>query len=208
MGNLIMRYSFKAAAIAGIALSVGLANTAMAFEPGDWLIRAGYTHVDPKSDNHAIVSVDGAGSLGLNFTYMMTDIWAIEVLAAYPFEHDIALIGGPKVGSTKHLPPTVSVQYHFRPTESFQPYWGIGVNYTNFFSEETTGALEGTNLSLGDSWGLAGQLGFDVMLNDSWFLNLDARYIQIDSKAKLDGANLGTVEIDPWVYSATIGYRF
>ena len=204
-----MKKSIKVVTIAGIALGLGVANTAVAFEPGDWLIRAGYTYVDPKSDNHDIVSVDGAGSLGLNFTYMMTDIWGLEVLAAYPFEHDIELKGTDiKVGSTKHLPPTVSIQYHFRPTEKFQPYWGVGINYTNFFSEKTTGPLEGTNLKLGDSWGFAGQLGFDTMLNDDWFLNFDVRYIDIESEAKLDGAGLGKVEIDPWVYSFMIGYRF
>lgn len=198
----------KTATVAGVALSLGLANTAVAFEPGDWLVRVGASYVDPKSDNHDVVSVESASSLTFNFTYMMTDIWAVEVLAAYPFKHDIELQDGTKVGSTKHLPPTVALQYHFRPTEKFQPYLGLGINYTNFFSEKTTGPLEGTNLSLGDSWGLAGQIGFDVMMNDNWFLNADARYIGIETKAKLDGASLGKVEIDPWVFSANVGFRF
>ena len=203
-----MLNKLKTAAVAGIALSMGLANTAVAFEPGDWLIRVGATNVDPKSNNHEVVSVDSAASLSLNFTYMMTDIWAVEVLAAYPFEHDIYLVDGSKVASTKHLPPTVSLQYHFMPTSKFQPYVGLGINYTNFFSEKTMGALEGTNLSLGDSWGLAGQIGFDVMIGDNWFLNLDARYIGIETKAKLDGASIGTVKIDPMVYGGHVGFRF
>lgn len=203
-----MLNKLKTAAVAGIALSMGLANTAIAFEPGDWLIRAGVTNVDPKSNNHEIVSVDSAASLSLNFTYMMTDVWAVEVLAAYPFEHDIYLVDGPKVGSTKHLPPTVSLQYHFMPTSKFQPYVGVGINYTNFFSEKTTGPLTGSNLSLGDSWGLAGQIGFDVMIGDNWFLNLDARYMNIETKAKLDGTSIGTVKIDPMVYGGHVGFRF
>ena len=203
-----MLNKLKTAAVAGIALSMGLANTAVAFEPGDWLIRVGATNVDPKSNNHEVVSVDSAASLSLNFTYMMTDIWAVEVLAAYPFEHDIYLVDGSKVASTKHLPPTVSLQYHFMPTSKFQPYVGLGINYTNFFSEKTMGALEGTNLSLGDSWGLAGQIGFDVMIGDNWFLNLDARYIGIETKAKLNGDSIGTVEIDPMVYGGHVGFRF
>lgn len=203
-----MLNKFKTAAAVGVALSLGLANTAVAFEPGDWLVRVGASNVDPRSNNSEIVSVDSAASLTFNFSYMMTDVWAVEVLAAYPFKHDISLVGGPKVGSTKQLPPTVSLQYHFRPTEKLQPYLGLGINYTNFFSEKTTGLLEGTNLSLGDSWGLAGQIGFDVIFNDNWFLNLDARYIGIESKAKLDGVSLGKVEIDPWVYGAHVGFRF
>ncbi|RLE23923.1 MAG: hypothetical protein DRJ50_05450, partial [Actinobacteria bacterium] len=110
--------------------------------------------------------------------------------------------------STKHLPPTVSLQYHFMPTSKFQPYVGVGINYTNFFSEKTTGPLTGSNLSLGDSWGLAGQIGFDVMIGENWFLNLDARYMNIETKARLDGTSIGTVKIDPMVYGGHVGFRF
>lgn len=198
----------KTALCAVAALSMGLANTAMAFEPGDWLIRAGASYVKPASDNSDIVSVEPATSFSFNFTYMMTDIWAIEVLAAYPFKHDIELLDGTKVGSTKHLPPTVSLQYHFRPTEALQPYLGLGFNYTNFFDEKTTGPLEGSDLNLGDSWGLAGQIGFDYLMNDNWLFNMDARYIDIDTKAKLNGNSLTSVNIDPWVFSVNLGYRF
>ena len=203
-----MQTKLKTALCVGFALSMGIANTATAFEPGDWLVRVGASNVSPKSNNHEIVSVDSAASLTLNFTYMMTDVWAVEVLAAYPFKHDIELLDGTKVGSTKHLPPTVSLQYHFMPTAKFQPYLGIGINYTNFFSEKTTGPLEGLHLGLDPSWGLAGQIGFDVLLNDNWFLNLDARYINIETKAKLAGASLGKVKIDPMVYGAHVGFRF
>ena len=203
-----MKFRVKTALLAGAALSMGFAGTAVAFEPGDWLIRAGASYVNPASDNHDIVSVESATSFTFNVSYMMTDVWALELLAAYPFKHDIELLDGTKAGSTKQLPPTFSLQYHFRPTEQFQPYVGVGLNYTNFSSEETTGPLEGTDLNLGDSWGLAGQIGFDVLFNDDWFFNLDVRYIDIDTKATLDNVSLGKVEVDPWVYGVHIGYRF
>ena len=134
--------------------------------------------------------------------------WAVELLAAYPFEHDIYLIDGPEVGSTKHLPPTVSLQYHFLPDAKFQPYVGLGVNYTDFFSEKLYGEAEGSSLSLESSWGWAGEVGADIMLNEQWFLNLNLRYIDIDSDAKVDGRPFGKVEIDPWVYGAHVGFRF
>jgi outer membrane protein len=194
--------------LAGIALSVGFAGSATAFEPGDWLIRAGASSVNPVSDNSEIVSVESATSMTFNVSYMMTDVWALELLAAYPFKHDIELLDGTKVASTKQLPPNLSIQYHFNPTEKFQPYLGLGINYTNFFSTKTTGPLVDSELSLGDSWGLAGQIGFDMLLNDDWFFNLDARYLGIDTKATLDDASLGKVEIDPWVFGAHIGFRF
>ena len=203
-----MKFNMKTALSAGIALSLGFAGTAAAYEPGDWLVRVGASYVTPASDNHETVSVEAATSATINFTYMMTDCWALELLAAYPFKHDLELQDGTKIGSTEHLPPTLSLQYHFRPTEQFQPYIGVGLNYTNFFSEKTSGPLTGTDLSLGDSWGIAGQIGFDVLFNDDWFFNLDIRYIDIDTKATLDGASLGKVEVDPWVFGGHIGFRF
>jgi len=184
------------------------ANTAQAMDQGDWLIRFGASQVDPKSSNHPAVSVDSATSATFNFTYMMTANWAVEVLAAYPFEHDIYLVDGPEVGSTKHLPPTVSLQYHFLPDATFQPYVGLGVNYTDFFSEKLYGALEGATLSLDSSWGLAGEVGADIMLGETWFLNVNLRYIGIETDATVNGEPFGKVTIDPWVYGAHLGFRF
>lgn len=203
-----MQFRMNRILIAGIALGLGFSGTAAAFEPGDWLIRAGASYVAPASDNHETVSVESATSATFNVSYMMTDCWALELLAAYPFKHDLELQDGTKIGSTKQLPPTLSLQYHFRPSETLQPYVGIGLNFTSFFDEKTTGPIAGTDLNLGDSWGLEGELGLDIMLNDKVFLNMDVRYIDIDTKAELDGVSLGKVKIDPWVYSANIGFRF
>ncbi len=188
--------------------TVTAVSTANAMDQGDWLVRAGASYVDPKSNNSEIVSVDSATGFTFNFTYMMTDSWAVELLAAYPFKHDIELLDGTKVGSTKHLPPTLSLQYHWAPNSTFQPYVGVGLNYTRFSSEKTTGPLEGVDLSLGGSWGLAGEIGADFMLNDQWFLNGSIRYIDIETKAKLDGASIGKVNISPWVYGVHVGFRF
>jgi outer membrane protein len=203
-----MKFRVRTAVLVGTALSMGFAGTAMAFEPGDWLVRVGASYVSPASDNSDIVSVESDTSVTFNFSYMMTDVWALEVLAAVPFKHDIELLNGTKVGSTKLLPPTVSLQYHFMPTEKFQPYLGVGINFTHFSSEKTIGDLEGVDLNLGDSWGLAGQAGFDVLFNDNWFFNLDIRYIDIDTKARLDGLSIGKVEVDPWIFGGHIGFRF
>ena len=196
-------------ALVSIALlAAAAANTALAMDQGDWLVRFGVSNVDPKSNNHPAVSVDSGTSATINFTYMMTANWGVEVLAAYPFEHDIYLVGGPKVGSTKHLPPTVSLQYHFLPDAKFQPYVGFGVNYTHFFSEKLFGDLEGATLDLDGSWGFAGEIGADIMLSETWFLNGSLRYIGIESDAKVNGDAFGKVKIDPWVYGVHLGFRF
>lgn len=201
----------KSKALLGIFTWVALtfSSTAMAVEKGDWIARFGWASVSPKSDNHDIVSVDSASSLAVNLSYMLSNNLAIEVLAAYPFEHDIRLAGGgDKVATTEHLPPTVSAQWHFMPDNPFKPYVGLGVNYTAFFSTKTTGDLEGTVLKLGSSWGLAAEIGADIMMGDTWMLNVNARYIGIETEAKLDGRSLGDVAIDPYVYTLAVGFKF
>ena len=200
----------KSKALLGIfaLLSLTFTSTAMAVEKGDWIARFGWASVNPKSDNHEVVTVKSASSLAVNLSYMLSDNLAIEVLGAYPFEHDISLVGGPKVASTEHLPPTVSVQWHFMPDNPLKPYVGLGVNYTAFFSTKTTGALADSTLKLGNSTGLAAEVGADIMMGDNWMLNLSARYIDIETKAKLDGASLGDVAIDPYVYTFAVGFKF
>jgi outer membrane protein len=177
-------------------------------EQGDWLVRVGAHNIDPKSNNHDVVSVDSGTMLTFNGTYMIRPNWGIELLAALPFSHDIDLVGGGKVAETNQLPPTLSVQYHLAPDAAIRPYVGAGVNLTLFYDEQTTGALDGSSLSLGTSVGLALQAGLDVPIGEHWYLNVEVRYIDIDTKAKLDGASLGHVEIDPWLYGLNAGYRF
>lgn len=179
-----------------------------AVNAGDWLVRAGGHTVQPKSENHSVVNVDAAQSLTFNFTYLVTRNWGVEVLAALPFSHDINLNGGGKVGETKHLPPTVSVQYHFLPDSKVRPYVGVGLNGTIFFSEKTTGALAGSKLSLDSSFGPAAQVAVDFAVSDAWFINVDARWMDIDTDVELNGASLGTVEIDPYAFGVSLGRRF
>jgi outer membrane protein len=203
-----MNTKLNISSLAAVLIFIGITGPAMAHEQGDWLLRAGASRVDPKSDNSDIVSVNAATSFTINLAYMFTRNLSVELLAAYPFEHDIELLDGTTVASTKHLPPTLSIQYHLLPDAGFQPYLGIGVNHTKFFSESTTGPLEGANLDLSASWGLAGEIGVDIPVGENWFLNLDARYISISTDATLDGAELGEVEINPWVFGAHVGFRF
>ena len=204
------------------------APAALAHDAGDFYVRVGATNVNPDDPNGDIdlsavdpalakqdIDVDDAWSLTFTGSYQWTENWAVELLAAYPFEHDIEVDGLGKVGSTKHLPPTLSLQYHFLPKGKFQPYVGAGLNYTIFFDDGAEGVLSdlGGDLEIeDDSFGLACQVGFDYMFNDQWFINLDLRYINIETKAKVTIPGVGTikedVDINPWVYGVNIGYKF
>lgn len=193
--------------IAALFLLVASA-AAHAWDAGDWQIRLGTSTVNPKSNNHEVVAVDDASSLTVSFSYMFNENLAFEVLAAYPFEHGITLHDGTRVGKTKHLPPTFSMKYHFNEEGNFRPYVGAGLNYTMFFSEHTEGPLAGSDLKLDDSFGFALELGADYLINDQWFVNVSARTMDIETDATLDGADLGTVDIDPRVYGLHLGFRF
>lgn len=160
------------------------------------------------ADGTLPVRVDTDVKPTLTFEYFVRDNLGVEVIAAWPFEHDISIAGLGTVGSTKQLPPTVSLQYHFNTKGKVSPFLGAGVNYTTFFSEDTRGALAGSKLKLDDSWGLAAHAGVDFALNERSAIRIDARWIDIDTDVKLDGADLGTVNIDPIVYGAAYVMKF
>lgn len=190
-------------------------SSAYAHEAGDWLIRLGVTDVSPKSNNGSVldgaVNLDVSGNVRPSFTiaYMATQHIGIELLGVWPYRHNIRGSGGlGKIGTTEQLPPTLSLQWHFLPDSAVQPYVGVGLNYTHFFDTQTQGALNGSDLELSDSWGLAGQVGVDIKLDDRWFLNADLRHIDISTKVRLDGQRIGTARIDPWVTTVGIGYHF
>ena len=224
--------------VSTIALML-VTTTAFAHEAGSFIVRGGLAHVAPNDDSDAInipvspvvtlpgVEVDSDTQLGLTFTYMLTDNVGLEVLASTPFEHDITVeLAGIPAGSTKHLPPTLSLQYFFGDASTaFRPYVGAGINSTIFFSEDVTPALNsaldgiagvpaGTvaaDLELDQSWGLAVQAGFDYELQDNWGLNAAIWYIDINTDATirtpLPDVTFG-VDIDPWVYMIGVSYKF
>ena len=205
----------RAAVLAALFAAGAYALPAYAHDAGDVLFKVGATQVRPKSGNGSVldgsVDLDVSNSVRPSFTvtYMATRNVGIELLGAWPFEHDIRGSGGlGKIGSTKQLPPTLSLQWHFLPDSTIQPYVGVGVNYTHFFDTKSEGAISGSDLKLQDSWGLAGQLGVDVKISERWFMTADIRYIDISSKVKLDGQRVGTARIDPWVATVGVGYRF
>ncbi|MBB2495289.1 OmpW/AlkL family protein [Aquipseudomonas ullengensis] len=218
-----------------LALAIA-APMAHAFEAGDIIVRAGAITVDPHESSSDIwvgaLDTDVAGSkatldsdtqLGLNFAYMATDHIGIELLAATPFSHNVGVKGMPgafaglngKLGEIKQLPPTLSVLYYPMDSKAaFQPYAGVGINYTWFYDTKLSSSAEDkgfSSLDLDDSWGLAGQVGMDYMLSDNIMLNAQVRYIDIDTKGTTNygGREVEVdVDVDPWVYMVGLGYKF
>jgi len=204
--------------IAATLLAAGFSASVSAHQAGDIIVRAGAVVVAPNESSDDVAGkgefqISNDTQLGLNFGYMLTDNFGVELLAATPFSHDVSL-GGTKIAETKQLPPTLVAQYYFGNSQSVvRPYIGVGVNYTNFYDNEFTNDLGGalTDLSMTTSWGLAAQAGIDYQVSKNWLVNASVWYAQISSdvKFKLSGDTvvIGT-DIDPWVYMVSVGYTF
>ncbi|HHQ4554798.1 TPA: outer membrane protein OmpW [Aeromonas veronii] len=194
---------------------------AMAHQAGDILVRGGLAIVSPQESSDDVFNtgefqIDSNQQLGLTLGYMITDNWGVELLAATPFSHRVSTAGLGEIAKVKHLPPTLMAQYYFGDAKSkVRPYVGVGVNYTTFFDEKAVGALAqlgDVNVSLDDSWGLAGQVGIDMAITDRWFVNGSAWIMDIDTDVNVDvnGSRAATIKtnIDPMAFMVGVGYRF
>ena len=227
-----MNKSLLGASLVALAL---VAPAAHAYQAGDFILRAGAVTTAPNEDSGELkfdgVKASGTKAtltsdtqLGLAFAYMLTDHFGLELLAATPFQHEVGVkgLGGGldgKLADIKQLPPTLSLQYYpMEASSKFQPYAGIGVNYTLFFNEELTSERKAqgfSNMKLKNSVGLAGQLGMDYLVNDHLLVNAAIWYVDINTEATIDGPSalpIGKtkvdVEVDPWVYMVGLGYKF
>ena len=192
-------------------------TTAFAVPAGTWSVAAGAHYVDPKSDNGTLnnglsVDVDGDVRPTISGEYFIANNVGVELLAAIPFHHDFDLNdpNGNTVltGKTQHLPPTLSLQYHFDGYDmpmNIKPFVGVGVNYTTFFKERVS---NGGDLELDDSVGVAGHIGVDIPFADTEAFRIDARYMDIKTDATLNGADLGEIDISPWVYGVAFVKQF
>lgn len=212
---------------------LGASAQVNAHQAGDLMVRAGIANVNPDASSSALIldgtaigrsqaDVDDNTQLGLTFTYMLTDKLGLDVLASTPFTHDIDAftgdlgLGTVDAGEATHLPPTISLLYFpAQPGQKFQPYIGAGINYTIFFEEDVASELEGVlgrgSLEVDDSVGLALQAGFDYQLTEKMYFNAAVWWVDIDTDAEFEfAANRITtdVEIDPFVYMLSIGWKF
>lgn len=180
-----------------------------------WLVRGRALAVVP--DESANISAIG-GDVSISTTivpevdisyFFNRHIAAELILATTP--HSVTAkntsLGSIDLGDVTLLPPTLTLQYHFYPTEKIKPYVGAGVNYTYFYDAEHGSAIN--NISYDDSIGGALQAGVDYMLDDHWLLNFDVKKIWISPDVSINsGAIRANVDINPWVIGAGVGYRF
>ena len=205
---MMMKKTMMAAA-AVCALTAGTAMAQQAESP--WMVRVRAVNLDSanKDSTGLGLSINNKTIPELDVSYFFTPNIAAELVLTYPQKHDLRS-NGAKIGSLKHLPPTLLAQYHFTSMGAFKPYVGAGINYTRFsnvrFDPAVQAALDPSIKK--NSFGPAMQVGFDYMLDKNWSINFDVKYLRMDTDVKVGGAKVGKVDLDPMLYGIGLGYRF
>ncbi len=204
--------------IVAAALAAVLLPVAAAAQDGPWMVRARGVYIYTADKSDAIPSLrvpDDAITVSrklipeVDITRFLGKNLAAELILTYPQQHDVEL-SGTKIGTFKHLPPVLSLQYHFAPEAQVRPYVGVGANLTLISSVKLNvpgvGALDLEDSSIGAS----GQAGVDVKLGPKIFLNADVKYVALSSDVllKATGTKVSSVTLNPWLIGVGIGYRF
>jgi len=184
---------------------------AQAQDSGDWIVRARAVSLssENKDDTGLDLSINDKVFPEVDISYFMSPNLALELILTYPQKQDVKSAGA-KIGSFKHLPPTLTAQYHFTGLSGWRPYVGLGLNYTHISDVNWDPAVEAAlQPSLKkDSFGLAAQIGADVPVGGGWLLNVDVKKVQIGTEVSSFGAKVGDFKVDPWLVSVGFGKRF
>ncbi|TFW10720.1 OmpW family protein [Massilia arenosa] len=200
------------ALIAVLAAATGLVSNIAAAQESPWLVRARAVNISPADKSDAVGGTGAADRITVasktipevDISYFLTPNIAAELILTYPQKHSVYLDGA-EIGSFKHLPPTLTAQYHFAPGTGIDPYLGAGVNYTRISSVNLLGGKGGLEK---DSFGFALQAGVDFKLDKNWSINVDVKKVQIRSDVTISGAKASAVKVDPVLFGVGVGYRF
>ncbi len=190
-----------------IAAAVGmLAVGSVAAQESPWLVRARAVHLN-------MANVDSTG-LGLtvndktipevDISYFFSKNIAAELILTVPQKQHV-YSNGADLGTFKHLPPTLTVQYHFTDFTGYKPYVGAGLNYTQITAEK----IGAGTVTLSDkSIGGALQAGVDIPLTKQVSLNIDVKKVYLKTHVYSNGTDVGTLKLDPVLFGVGVGYRF
>jgi len=177
-----------------------------------WLVRVRAVHLDTADKSDPVGGVGASDRLTVSdktipefdVSYFFTPNLAAELVLTYPQKHDVYL-DGTNIGTFKHLPPSLLLQYYFTPDAPLKPYVGAGINYTTLSKVRL---LNGQASLEHDSVGLVLQAGLDYAIDRQWSLNFDVKKAQIRSDVMVGGAKASRVKVDPLMIGVGVGYRF
>jgi outer membrane protein len=202
----------KVPALAAVALALAslasVSAQAAGNDAGSWLVRGRAVHLDSanKDSTGLGLTIDNKTLPEVDISYFYTPNMAVELILTYPQKQTVnsKAVGG-DIGTFKHLPPTLTLQYHFTGLPGFRPYVGAGLNYTNLSEVKI---LDGAVNLKRNSYGFAAQIGADVPLGGGWLLNVDVKKAQIGTKVYLSGVDKGSFKVDPLLVGVGVGLRF
>jgi outer membrane protein len=212
----------KRALIAAAAAFSFTSPLAQAADKNPWTVRVRTIFIDTANKSDAIpalavpqdaIHVSTKAAPDIDIMYEFTDTIAAELLLTIPQKHSVKVmqsaLGGPtNIGTFKHLPPTLLLQYRFLPGGTIRPYVGAGVNLTFIMNDDLTVPTVGDLKLDSTSIGPALQAGMDVKLNDRWSLSFDVKKVWINTDVKLGGTKVSKVDVDPFLYGVGVGYKF
>ena len=124
---------------------------------------------------------------------------------------------GQTISTARWVAPTLLLEYRLlREDSRFQPYIGAGVNFTTFYDRNSTAAGNEatggpTKLSLTNSVGPAGTVGFTYKLAQNWQFDASYSIARVDTRLSADtGGVIRTTNISfgPQAAIIAIGYMF
>ena len=202
-----------------LTLATAPLGSAAAKEKGDLMVRLRGIAMIPMDDGVSDV-IGGDAKLDndyvpeLDFTYFMSDNWALELIAASTKHSakvtDNTLGRTVELGTVRLLPPTLTLQYHFMPKKKFSPYLGAGINYTFFFDIDKGSDPAVNDVDYDNNVGAALQVGFDWQLDDHWSVNFDFKKLWLETDITVNGGTINAygADVSPIVIGFGIGYRF
>lgn len=217
-----MQKKLAPACIAALLAAMAALPAAAQETQGNWLVRARAVYLKPANHSAPVadlsipadaITINSKTIPELDITYFFTPNIAAELVLTVPQKQTVTVqqsaLGGPvDIGTFKHLPPSLILQYHFMPTAKIRPYVGAGLNYTRLSSVNlqvpTVGRLQLQN----ESFGFAMGAGVDIEVAKNTYLNLDVKKLRIRSAVNMNGVQLSTVKVDPWLFGVGVGYRF
>ena len=195
----------RAALALAVLTSLSAPLAAQAQQEGPWLVRVRAVNLDSanKDSTGLELTVNNKVIPEVDISYFFTPNIAAELILTYPQKHTLKA-GGTEIGTLKHLPPTLTAQYHFTDLGAFKPYLGAGVNYTRFSSVELPAGVDIDR----NSYGLAVQAGFDYEVAKNVYVNVDVKKVQIRTDVSAGGSKIGEFKVDPLLVGVGVGYRF
>lgn len=217
MARLLVVFTMMGAAQA-VASDVQTEDNDAGFHAGDIMVRGRALTVLPTVDNGPVSVIGGNVNASTSvepeadISYFFTPNISAEAIAAITRHHitdENSKLGNVDLGRVTLLPPTVTAQYHFLPTDLVNPYLGAGVNYTAFLDHELPAGGAVTSIHYDNGFHTAIQAGADFHLQGNWYANLDVKHIFLTTHAKINGGAIGgDVSIDPTIVGLGLGYKF